>query len=343
MKKNAYYWVCFFVVNMKNRLNSALVLALTFSLLLVFSLQKEAKAQDPEFTQFYANPLYLNPAFAGTARCPRVVMNYRNQWPALSGTFVTTSASYDQHVDNLYGGLGLLVTGDKAGKGTLNTTRVSAIYAYQLKLTRSFSVRVGAEATYFQKSLDWNKLTFGDMIDPRRGFIYQTGDVPRGGSKSGVDVSAGLLGFSEFFFIGVAAHHLNEPDESLIQGSSPLPMKITGHMGAVIPLANSRYSTNDAKIAPNILFRQQENFQQLNMGVYVSKGPLVGGIWYRNKDAFIALLGFQTEVVRFGYSYDVTVSKLTNATAGSHEVSFTINFNCRPKKRSFRTISCPSF
>lgn len=55
-------------------------------------------AQDPEFTQFYANPLYLNPAFAGSQRCPRVALNYRNQWPALSGTFVTSSASYDQHV-----------------------------------------------------------------------------------------------------------------------------------------------------------------------------------------------------------------------------------------------------
>ena len=48
-----------------------------------------AWAQDPQFTQFYANPLYLNPAFAGTVRCPRAVLNYRNQWPALTGTFVT--------------------------------------------------------------------------------------------------------------------------------------------------------------------------------------------------------------------------------------------------------------
>ncbi len=46
-------------------------------------------AQDPEFTQFYANPLYLNPAFAGTARCPRICLNYRNQWPGITGTFVT--------------------------------------------------------------------------------------------------------------------------------------------------------------------------------------------------------------------------------------------------------------
>lgn len=302
-----------------------------------------AVAQDPEFTQFYANPLYLNPAFAGSARCPRIAMNYRNQWPSLSGTYVTTSASYDQHVDGIYGGLGFIVTNDKAGEGTLNTTTISGIYSYQVKLSRTFSIRAGVQATYFQKSLDWNKLTFGDMIDPRRGFVFQTGDVPRGGTVGNIDFSAGILGFSEFFFAGFAVHHLTEPNESLITGNSPMPMKFTGHAGAVIPLSNSKYSTNDSKISPNILYRSQGTFQQLNMGLYLQKGPLVGGVWYRNKDSFIALVGINTTNVKIGYSYDVTVSKLTNASGGSHEISFMINFNCKPKKKSFRTISCPSF
>jgi type IX secretion system PorP/SprF family membrane protein len=301
------------------------------------------KAQDPEFTQFYANPLYLNPAFAGTARCPRVAMNYRNQWPALSGTFVTTSVSYDQHVESIYGGLGLLVTNDRAGMATLNTTNVSAIYSYQLKVSRTFSIRAGVQATYFQKSLDWNKLTFGDMIDPRRGFVYQTGDVPRGGTVGNVDFSAGILGFSDAFFVGFAAHHLTEPNESLIVGNSPLPRKFSGHAGAIIPLSNSKYTTNDAKISPNILYRSQGTFQQLNMGLYLMTNSIVGGVWYRNKDAFIVLIGINTQNFKIGYSYDVTVSKLTNQSGGSHEVSLGINFNCKPKKRTFRTISCPSF
>ena len=54
-----------------------------------------AIAQEPTFTQFYANPLYLNPAFAGSNKCPRVNLNYRNEWPNLSGNYVTYSASYD--------------------------------------------------------------------------------------------------------------------------------------------------------------------------------------------------------------------------------------------------------
>jgi type IX secretion system PorP/SprF family membrane protein len=329
-------------INLKTNAMKTILRAFTV-LLVSITTVGELKAQDPEFTQFYANPLYLNPAFAGAARCPRIAMNYRNQWPSLSGTFVTSSASYDQHVDGIYGGLGLLVTNDKAGEATLNTTNISAIYSYQLKINRSFSLRFGFQATFFQKSLDWNKLTFGDMIDPRRGFVYQTNDVPRGGSVSNVDFSAGVIGYSDKFFAGFAVHHLTQPNESLITGTSPLPMKFTGHMGAKISLSNNKYSTNDASIAPNIMYRAQGTFQQLNMGLYLTKGALTGGVWYRNKDAFIVLVGVTSEHFKFGYSYDLTVSKLGMQSGGSHELSTTLNFNCKKPVKKFRTISCPSF
>lgn len=301
-------------------------------------------AQDPQFTQFYANPLYLNPAFAGTARCPRVALNYRNQWPALSGTFVTTSASYDQDVRGLMGGLGLLVTHDQAGKGTLNTTTVSGIYSYTQAVSRKFSIKAGFQATYFQKSLDWSKLTFGDMIDPYRGFIYTTNDVPRGGSVGNADFSAGLLGYTDIFFVGFAAHHLTEPNESLIVGVSKMPMKITGHAGAAIPLGmKGKYGVAKTRISPNILYQQQAAFRQMNLGMYIDHGPIMAGIWYRSRDAFIALIGFHTDRFKFGYSYDVTTSKLTTATAGSHEVSLTLQFDCKKKRRRVRTVPCPTF
>lgn len=296
-------------------------------------------AQDPVFTQFYANPLYLNPALAGTARCPRVNLNYRNQWPGISGTYVTYSASYDQHVDAIGGGLGLLVINDKAGQGTLTTTNVSGMYSYLLNVTREFSLKFGAQATYFQKSIDWSKLTFGDMIDERRGFVYNTNEVQRLQSKSGIDFSAGVLGYSKRYFFGFAAHHLAEPDEGLL-GISKLPMKLTGHAGATLPIGDKGSQTF---ISPNVLFQKQQDFQQLNLGLYFTKGSMVAGLWYRNQDSFIAVIGFQQHFFKIGYSYDVTVSKLTNATAGSHEISFSLQFECKPKKKKFRLVSCPSF
>lgn len=325
-------------MNMYNKIS---ILVVTVMLLLGV---KTSFGQDPEFTQFYSNPLYLNPAFAGSKVCPRVAINHRNQWANLSGSFVTTSASYDQMVPSMSGGLGLLVLTDNAAQ-TMKTTRVSGMYAYNQAVTRKFSINLGVEATFFQKSIDWDKLTFGDMIDPRRGFVFETNDVRREGPKTGVDFSAGAIGYTENFFFGFAAHHLTQPEEGFISDDVRLPMKLTGHAGAIIPIGGggSKYNASDASISPNILFRQQGTFTQLNMGVYIKKGPLTGGIWYRNQDAFITSLGIETEFFKIGYSYDVTVSKLSLASGGSHELSLGINFNCKPKKPKFRTISCPSF
>ncbi len=300
-------------------------------------------AQDAEFTQFYAAPLYLNPAFAGSARCPRVIMNYRNQWPAISGTFVTYAASYDQLVPSLQGGLGLLVLSDKAGEGTLMTTNISGIYAYHMNVSREFSVNFGGQATYAQKRVDWSKLTFGDMIDPRYGFVYQTQEIQPRDRRSFLDLSAGILGYSNVIYAGVAVNHLTQPDEGFISlKDSPLPMKLTAHFGAMIPIEEYARKVT-SYVSPNIMFQMQQKFQQIDVGIYVSRGPLVGGLWYRYKDAAIALIGIQQGIFKFGYSYDITISKLSNATAGSHEFSFSLTFDCHQKKRRFRTIQCPSF
>lgn len=301
--------------------------------------------QDPEFTQFYSNPLYLNPAFAGSRICPRFVMNHRNEWPNISGKFVTTAAAYDQKVDALRGGLGFIVLNDNAAN-TLTTSRVSLIYAYHLKVTRKFSLNFGVEGSYYQKAVDWDRLTFGDMIDARRGFVYQTNQIRKDEPVNNMDFSAGLVGYTEQFYFGFSAHHLTTPNESFIDNvESLLPMKFTGHVGAIIPLnsGGSLYTEKEESISPNILYTRQGNSQQLNMGVYVKKGPLVGGVWYRNKDAFILTVGLESDMIKVGYSYDVTLSQLSIISGGSHEISLALNFHCKPKKKQFRPISCPSF
>jgi type IX secretion system PorP/SprF family membrane protein len=335
------------VRSIMTKLTSCLLLTALASALFVGVAPQECHAQDPEFSQFYSNPLLLNPAFAGTARGPRVVMSHRNQWPAMSGAFVTQAVGYDQHFNSIQGGLGLVVMNDQAGQNTLTTTRITGMYSYQQAITRKLSLRMALEASYFQKALDWSNLTFGDMIDPRRGFIYETQDTPRGETVKKVDFGAGLLAFTEKFYAGVAGHHLNEPNESLVVGTSRLPMKITGHAGAKLPLQRSVKGV-EAWISPNILYRRQGEFQQLNIGTYVSKGPLVAGVWHRGffsedtRDALIVLLGVETSLMRFGYSYDITISDLTPATGGAHELSLSMKF-ASPQRSKFRTVSCPTF
>jgi type IX secretion system PorP/SprF family membrane protein len=314
------------------------VVLILLTLLTVDSL----KGQDPQFTQFYANPLYLNPAFAGTAYCPRINLNYRNQWPSIPGSFVTYNASYDQYVRGLKGGVGAYIMSDVAGKGSLTTNRIALMYSYSQALSRTVSINFALEAAWFQKSISWDKLTFGDQIDPRRGFIYSSNDVQRGGNVNKADFSAGMLLYSDVFFVGFTGNHLTQPNESLILSDSRLPMKFTVHAGASIN-AGPPNRKNDIVISPNFLYQIQGDFQQINLGLYAKKGPVIFGVWYRFNDAFILLAGIELDNLKFGYSYDLTTSDLSTATGGSHEVSVSYRFDCKPKRRRFRTISCPSF
>ncbi|NOR87837.1 MAG: type IX secretion system membrane protein PorP/SprF, partial [Bacteroidales bacterium] len=148
-------------------------------------------AQDPIFSQFYANPLYLNPALAGSALTPRLTLNYRNQWPSLDANFVTYGASYDQYMPSINSGVGISFLTDRAGQGVLVSGGISAVYSYRLKINREMFVNFGVKASFFQGKLDWNSLTFGDQYNSISGLVYPTEETPPSStSKSIVDFSA---------------------------------------------------------------------------------------------------------------------------------------------------------
>ncbi|MGC9331477.1 MAG: PorP/SprF family type IX secretion system membrane protein [Bacteroidales bacterium] len=307
-------------------------------------------AQDAHFSQFFANPLYLNPAFTGSDRCPRVNLSYRNQWPALGQTYVTYSLSYDQHVNVLKGGAGLLLMNDVQGDGTITATTLAGMYSYTLPVTRRFAIAGGFQAAFIIKTIEWNFI-FPDMIHPLYGPIYATNEDASivDDTKNYFDFSAGFVGFTENTFFGFAVHHLTEPAESFLRGSDAvLPRKFTVHFGTDIPINAKDFRRGELSIAPQLLFHQQGDFQQFNWGVYVNRKSIVAGFWLRQNfnfhyDSFIMLVGFRQDQIKVGYSYDLTVSKLKNSTLGAHEVTFGFTFNCNPPKSKYRTISCPSF
>ncbi len=301
-----------------------------------------AFAQDQEYSQFYAQPLYLNPALAGTAGGPRIAASYRNQWPGINNAYEHQAISYDQNVDAIGGGIGLLLTNDNQGNGTYKEFSGSGMYSFQLRLSDQFVVRPAVSAGFFQKSLDAGGLIYG--YDAQGGEIKSTGD-PAAVSTSinYVDFGAGAVLFSDKFYIGGAASHLTQPNISLSNNSSPLPMKVTAHLGSVIPIGN------DAQVSPNILYNQQGAFSQLNAGIYFIKGPIVIGGYGRyaftNLDALIALVGIKAGIFKIGYSYDINTSALKTASAGAHEVSLSLLL-ANPKKvtkSKYQRINCPTF
>lgn len=314
------------------------------SLLLVLGiaiLAFDLKAQDPIYSQFYAAPLMINPAFAGNTYAPHISINYRNQWPSLNNAYVTYSLAYDQFSRPLNIGYGLMLLGDDAGDGLLKTNKISGFFSYRLQVKKDFFIKMGAEGSAVQARYNWNKFVFNDQLDRRYGSTTPGGtplpteEVPPDNlSTSYFDISAGLLAYSRKFYGGISMKHLNTPDESLLgindNLNTGLPMRFTAHAGMEITLSKGNKRKPATFISPNIMFIKQGDFGQLNVGAYANSGVFFAGLWYRhaltNPDAAILLAGVKKGIFKFGYSYDITVSSLAGYTGGSHEVSITLNF-----------------
>ena len=207
------------------------------------------------------------------------------------------------------------------------------------------NLRFGMQASYYQQSIDWNKLTFSDMIDPRSGFTpgIPTKEITPSQTKSFPNFSTGAVLFSEKYYIGLAVHNLIEPNESFYNSTGPgtnLPRRYTIHGGMTIPIGSRQ---QDFSISPNMLFMVQKQFTQINFGFYINKSSFITGLWYRqtrpNSDALMVLVGFKTPTFKVGYSYDLTVSNARAAATGSHEVTCGINIGCNSHKR-FGRLDC---
>lgn len=311
-----------------------------FVVLLFLITSKLLYAQDPGFSQFFANPVYLNPALSGTSELPRTVVNYRNQWPKNGATFTTYSVSYDRLSKKLKTGFGIQLFHDKELNNIINTSSATFSYSYHLKFKETSFMTLGLQGGMVLKQFDASKLTFPSEIDQLSGSISGGSPVIYSDEKKLYpDFAVGAVGQHNDFFWGASVHHLTQPNESILEGDQKgnLPMKVTLHVGARSRKLHHGLLSRPFTISPNILYQQQGTFKQLNFGVYMIEKSFLFGGWFRNNidirpDAVILLAGFAKEKFQFGYSFDFTLSKLSNYSHGSHEISLTFLMGTKAEK-----------
>ena len=121
---------------------------------------KTGLAQDSQFSQFYASPIYLAPSFAGSTNGDRIAINYRSQWPTISQSFKTYSLSYDHYSPHMKSGFGLLLFREQAGASSLSTTNIGLAYSYKFKFRSGWRISPGLSFFYKQRNVDFGNLLF---------------------------------------------------------------------------------------------------------------------------------------------------------------------------------------
>lgn len=293
---------------------------------------------DPHFSQYYANPLWLNPALTGVTDGEyRVSLNAKQQWGSISNSFLTGGASFDMApVKNL--AFGAMVLNQNAGDISYNNLSALVSGAYRIHFGRAGlnMVNFGLQAGILNKSFNPSKITLGSQYNPVTGYDPGLGISESFASSNTLvpDVNAGVMYFDGNpdqqvnAFGGVTAAHLTRPVDKFLGNSVRMPIRYAAHGGARIKISEV------FDITPNGLYMKQGNAREISAGAYAQymlneESDLLFGSNYRVDDSAIAFFGLHLKNMVFGLSYDFNTSSLNRVTGSKGGLELSVSFTGR--------------
>ncbi len=293
---------------------------------------------DPHFSQYYAHPLWLNPALTGVTDGEyRVSLNAKQQWGALSNSFLTGGASFDMApVKNLaFGAMVLNQSAGDIGYNHLNAM-VSAAYRIHFGGQGLNMINFGVQAGVLNKSFNPSKITLGSQYNPVTGYDPSLGISESFSSSNTLvpDVNVGVMYFDGNpdqkvnAFGGVMAGHITRPIDKFLGNDVRMPIRYAAHGGARVKL-NEQFG-----LTPTALYMKQGNAREIAAGGYAeymvnAETDLMFGANYRVDDSAIAFFGLHLKNMVFGLSYDFNTSSLNRVTGSRGGLELSVAFTGR--------------
>jgi type IX secretion system PorP/SprF family membrane protein len=315
--------------------------------------------QDPSFSQFFSSPLNINPALTANINADwRMVSNLRDQWIGPASPYMTGSISYDRKImqDKMSGveegnvmGVGGMLMFDRAMGGVAKSIYGSLDISYRIKLIdagNKHQLGIGFGGIYGHRSVDFSRLDWEEQFT---GYGFNTnlptGEAALANMKGYISLSAGLTysisNETSNLDFGVAAFHVNKPKQTFLEDDKQvLAIRKVGH---------ANYETFlDERTVLNIngIYQFQDQAKYFSVGGAVgyfledeNESLITAGVWYWSKNAIVPYVGLAYKDMQFGVSYDLTVSKLNQATRKPN--TFEVSVILRGTKPASGIIPCP--
>lgn len=296
------------------------------------------KAQiDPHFSQYYAYPMWLNPALTGVFNgSTRVTANYKNQYATINNAYKTTAISADMKpTQNV--GVGLNILDQASGDVGFNYFSAYANFGYGITVSSDGNQRVnfGLQAGVINRSFDPSKAQFGDQYDPLTGYnpglpsneTFANTSATVFDAGAGVFYSNGDPTTNANLFGGFSVGHLSRPkDPFAAQGTdSKVPLRYTAEAGVRIKTGSF------FAVTPHAIYIKQQNAEEKALGAYTemklaNNNGLIAGAMYRFGDAAIANVGYDVKGLVIGASYDFNTSSINRVTNSMGGIELSISY-----------------
>jgi len=320
----------------------------TLLILILSAVWINLEGQDIHYSQMYATPLYINPAFTGNHECDyRAGVNYREQAASFTIPFTTYTAWGDTRFSPKFlrqrgwFGVGGHLYYDNAGDGDLKKVQGMLFGAYSQGFNSDNSLygSLGIGLGITNRSVNVNNLIFGEQWrgNPNYDWLGPLTDPTKIESSSIFypDFNLGLslhhlVDERWMYEVGGSISHINTPEESFYgSGNNKVGRKYIAH-ATIQRILSDRFL-----IKPEIYFVAHEGVQETILGanmVYsATEIKLYGGLWTRIGRDIIPVMGIEYNKFTILFSYDVNVSKQRVASnyKGGFEVSLTKKFCAR--------------
>jgi type IX secretion system PorP/SprF family membrane protein len=291
-----------------------------FSALLLFNLSSAFSQQDPQFNQYFFNPLAINPAYAGSRGMLSAVAVHRSQWVGFDGAPTSQSFAIHSPTKDKKMGLGFQLMNDKIGPK--NTTAVSGVYAYKVRIARG-RLGFGLRASLYNYVFDWDEIEYQDQS-------------AFGSNNRGVETyMIPSFDFGAYYsdkrnYLGVEFTHLNQGKLGLQADNINITNTAQQKAQAIITAGRAFRVNRNVIFKPSVLIKTANNtpaFVDVNASVLL-KDKLWLGMSYRRGYGVVSIVEYNiNKSLRIGYSYDIALTELSRRNGGSHEIFVGYDFN----------------
>jgi type IX secretion system PorP/SprF family membrane protein len=293
------------------------------SILFIMGTNPITAQQDPHFTQYFDNMLFVNPAYAGSNGMLNMTALHREQWVGFDGAPRSTTFSINSPISYESVGLGLTAVNDMAGP--LRQSMVYGDFSYTLRFKNSKSkLAFGAKAGFNVINVDRADLVTTVDNDPKLSQNIRNNINPNFGF--------GVYYHNPKFFFGLSVPKLVERSYDNLNSTNLERRHLFGVIGGIIDL------NTEWKLRPTAQVKMTSgapvSIDLSAAGIYQDKIWI--GAMYRWGSAAGAFFQFQLNTqFRVGLASDFGITRINKYNTGTFEVMLSYDFSF--KKEGIRS------